>query len=94
MVEIDPFDPASVPKKRTALGRFKHEGAETILNKDGRVVCYCGDDERFDHVYRFVSDGVFNPADAAANRNLPGFSSMPPPRSRTVFAVSRDSVGV
>ena len=40
IVEIDPFDPASTPKKRTALGRAKHEGAAGIINKDGRYVIY------------------------------------------------------
>ncbi len=70
MVEIDPFEPGSTPKKRTAMGRLKHEGAETILNKDGRVVCYCGDDERFDYVYRFVSEGQFDAANREANRDL------------------------
>ncbi len=55
IVEIDPFDPEFVPRKRTALGRFKHEAAEPRLTGDGRAVLYMGDDERFDYLYKYVS---------------------------------------
>jgi secreted PhoX family phosphatase len=70
VVEIDPFDPTSTPTKRTAMGRFKHEGAGNVVNGDGRFVVYQGDDERFDYVYRFVTEGKVDTENRAANKDL------------------------
>ncbi len=61
VTEVDARDPNSRPKKRTALGRFKHENAEVVVNGDGRIVVYMGDDERGEFLYRYVSNGVYAP---------------------------------
>jgi hypothetical protein len=70
VVEIDPYDPDATPVKRTALGRFKHEGAETVANGDGRLVTFMGDDQRFEYVYRFVSHGRLDPEHREHNFGL------------------------
>jgi len=56
VMEIDPMNGSQTPVKRTALGRIKHENAELVVGQGGRVVVYMGDDERFDYIYKFVSD--------------------------------------
>ena len=62
VVEIDPFNTSQAPIKRTALGRFKHEGATTVTGKNERVVVYMGDDQRGDYIYRFVSSMPYKKA--------------------------------
>lgn len=64
MVEVDPFDPASTPVKRTHLGRFAHEGVVFAPAEAGKpVVCYSGDDARFEYIYKFVSEDLFIPGE-------------------------------
>ncbi len=60
VVEIDPLNPNSIPKKHTALGRFKHENAELVISKDGKIVVYMGDDERGEYLYKYVSNKSIN----------------------------------
>lgn len=59
IVEIDPFAPNATPRKRTALGRFKHENAAYALTADKRIVVYSGDDQANDYMYKFVSDRAY-----------------------------------
>lgn len=70
VVEFDPRDPEWTPRKRTALGRFKHEGAQMTMNADGRVVLYSGDDETFQYLYRWVSRDEYDPTSRRANDTL------------------------
>lgn len=65
VVEIDPFDPQSVPVKRTALGRFAHEGVVFGPVVEGQpIVAYAGDDARFEYIYKYVSDAPYAAATA------------------------------
>ena len=70
IVEIDPADPTSTPRKHTSLGRLKHEGANVIVAANGKVVAYMGDDERFDYLYKFASRDAFVEGDRTHNMTL------------------------
>jgi secreted PhoX family phosphatase len=64
VVEIDPFNPDSRPVKRTALGRFNHEGCWPCNAVAGKpVVFYMGDDARNEYIYKFVSKANWDTAD-------------------------------
>ncbi len=70
IVEVNPYDPGFTPVKHTALGRFKHEAAQAVVSADGRVVAYTGDDEVFEYVYKYVSNGTFDAGAGPANSAL------------------------
>jgi secreted PhoX family phosphatase len=68
MVEIDPFKPDSIPIKRTALGRFAHEGVVFAPAVEGQpLVCYSGDDAMFQFIYKFVSAHRYGKANAGGH---------------------------
>jgi hypothetical protein len=70
VVELDPTDPKSTPRKHTMLGRIKHEGANILISDSGKAVAYMGDDERGDYLYKFVSADSYVPGDKAHNLAL------------------------
>jgi secreted PhoX family phosphatase len=70
VVEVDPYNPASRPKKRTALGRFKHEAASGTVSTRGKFVVYSGDDQSNQCIYKFVTAHKVNPDRRADNMNL------------------------
>jgi secreted PhoX family phosphatase len=70
VVEVDPFDPARRPVKRTSMGRYAHEGCWPVVAADGRVAFYSGDDDRGEYIYKFVTAQAWSQTNRAANRNL------------------------
>jgi len=71
LVEIDPYDPGSTATKRTAMGRFAHEGAAYGIPVAGKPLAfYSGDDSRFEYIYRFVSEALWDPKDGARSDRI------------------------
>ncbi len=70
VVEIDPYDRASAPRKRTALGRMGHEGAFVRAVNGQKLGVYMGDDSRREYLYKFVSSATYAAADAASTSRL------------------------
>jgi uncharacterized protein len=70
VVEIDPFDPGAAPVKRTALGRFSHEGAACSAGADGQLAFYMADDQAFEYIYKFVPSRRWDRSNRASNRDL------------------------
>lgn len=66
VVEVDPFDPTSTPRKHAAMGRFHHENVAVVVADDGTVVAYMGDDRADCCIYKFVADKKYTDARAAA----------------------------
>lgn len=69
-VEIDPWNPNSMPVKRTAMGRFKQESAQVVVDKNDRVAFYMGDDERNEYIYKFVCANKLDRRNRARNRDM------------------------
>jgi secreted PhoX family phosphatase len=70
VVEVDPFDPDSKPRKHSWLGRVRHENVAMTFTKDGRVVAYTGHDQEDECIYKFISSGKYDPDDRKANMEL------------------------
>ncbi|MFT9849737.1 PhoX family protein [Aneurinibacillus sp. REN35] len=70
VVEVDPFDPNSVPKKHTALGRFSHENTAMTIASTGQLVVYMGDDANDQYVYKYVSKNAYSKKAGKANTKL------------------------
>jgi uncharacterized protein len=70
IVEVDPFDPDSKPRKHTWLGRIRHENAALNVSNSGKVVVYTGHDEEDRCIYKFVSSGAHDPDNREANFDL------------------------
>ena len=82
VVEIDPFDPTSHAKKRTALGplRARRRVARRRSCRQAAGL-YMGDDSRSEYIYKFVSTANWDPADADRAASPPATSTSTPASS-------------
>lgn len=70
VVEVDPFDKNSVPKKRTSLGRFRHENVAISISNKKKVVAYMGDDKINECVYKFICSKSYDENNRENNMNI------------------------
>ena len=70
VVEVDPFDINSVPKKRTSLGRFRHENVAISISDNKKVAAYMGDDKVNECVYKFISSRSYDENNRASNMDI------------------------
>ncbi len=70
IVEVDPFDKNSVPKKRTSLGRFRHENVAISISENKKVAAYMGDDKVNECVYKFVSSNSYDENNRESNIDI------------------------
>jgi secreted PhoX family phosphatase len=68
VVELDPY--SGVAKKRTAMGRFRHENVAVAIGKSGKVVAYMGDDKRDECVYKFITAANYDASNRDANMDI------------------------
>lgn len=72
VVEVDPFDKNSIPKKRTSLGRFRHENVAINISPTNKkqVVAYMGDDKVDQCVYKFISKNSYDEKERSNNMDI------------------------
>ncbi len=70
VVEVDPFDKDSTPRKHTWLGRMRHECVAMRISDSGRIVAYTGHDEEDERIYKFVSSAKYDAENRKANLDL------------------------
>jgi secreted PhoX family phosphatase len=71
VVEIDPQNKlTNLPVKRTALGRFDHENTAYLMDEQGNMALYMGDDGTPGCIYKFVPSAKVNLTDRTANGTI------------------------
>ena len=91
--EHDPYDPGSVGRKHTALGRFRHENTAFRHEPGKRFVLYMGDDKNNEGVYKFVSERKYSKSSSGNRRILEAgtlYIARWEPEGRRRFAAAGD----